>query len=1036
MAERDTPSRNTRGSPHAYDGPSFSLGFSQQQLPIAGEFAKIAAERRSKKIHDPSRMRQLPPTEVPKRSKPKDDVPVKKGSKVAQQNKRKVTKPSSDVKGKNVVKDVDLEEDEQDPKFYVRSHPEEAPSMQRYTNIEVFKDIKSKLTVAQLEIFSKTIFGKFLGMQHLEVQAQIFRCFMVRELKESTSDCFTIDINGTVLRFTMREFALMSGLNCVADEGEFTYDEEKSNRIMDDYFGGTRSKVKRLEFIDCFKNKCWGDNDEDAVKFAILFFINTYIFCGEPRKTNIPRVHFEVVEDGRYVDYPWGKEAFNELIRSISKKYSATTQYYRIHGMPLAMQVWLYECCSRVPSYLAIKSGNSIPRMLNWRSIDSQPKYNILMEGIFRDGKQSSYTFANTIPTSSELESLQLPDVVVCRDTVEKNVLVDANEGTQVTAMPVDDFDDFSTTPPHLSKGKQQQRTNQTDSPPSKRRRQLHTTASTSKKQQIHTEPQTTVKKNHKDQKVAQKPILQKSASPKLNEQMNRPQNTTVLRDVPTSSMKEEMQLLRKDFQVFKESVVGEFTSELSKLRTFMDDNFKKLFEAIKVNNSADKAADSEAPEHQTDAGLQLTPEENLRHDSTIQTSPPKHDDESIKGVGPKLHEEVPKIVVTAGNLRADTRKASSEEINRADEGSFNSTEGMVAEMLIELPLETRVPEAGAGIQPGDITDHSILETPHRFDENITKSQWLIPDEMLPSQIGSSRLSVFHQTGHKGFVMPVMSADKGIQQPVINAEVVIAQLDVIPTRIVKPSKYFSSPYMTNYGSAEASDLLLRHDKKKGKESRYKNNKQALDPDDINFGFNFGVLHVDDKNWFYLLSMNGQSWNDEHIDVNFYYLRTKGKYDKDNRFKFTTVDCMFFSKIDEIHRAYANPEGNSSVASSENEICEYINGHRMLANVPWHTVDCVLIPVNIKEENHWILIIMPFTDRDCGVYVAAFAEYFCSGRGVPSEIDAETLRNRYGALLWEYGWQKADLNAFSDNELPPRPVRPAIDYNAVDTVVVN
>ncbi|XP_060216438.1 uncharacterized protein LOC132643919 [Lycium barbarum] len=1049
MAERDTSSRNTRGSPHAYDGPSFSLGFSQQQLPIAGEFAKIAAERRSKKIHDPPRMRQLPPTEVPKRSKPKDDVPVKKGSKVAQQNKRKVTKPSSDVKGKNVVKDVDLEEDEQDPKFYVRSHPEEAPSMQRYTNIEVFKDIKSKLTVAQLEIFSKTIFGKFLGMQHLEVQAQIFRCFMVRELKESTSDCFTIDINGTVLRFTMREFALMSGLNCVADEGEFTYDEEKSNRIMDDYFGGTRSKVKRLEFIDYFKNKCWGDNDEDAVKFAILFFINTYIFCGESGKTNIPRVHFEVVEDGRYVDYPWGKEAFNELIRSISKKYSATTQYYRIHGMPLAMQVWLYECCSRVPSYLAIKSGNSIPRMLNWRSIDSQPKYNILMEGIFRNGKQScskfcpplfycriiafllfvfpgffvqnSYTFANTIPTSSELESLQLPDVVVCRDTVDKNVLVDANEGTQVTDMPVDDFDDFSTTPPHLSKGKQQQRTNQTNSPPSKRRRQLHTTASTSKKQQIHTEPQTTVKKNHKDQKV-----------------------------------------------------VGEFTSELSKLRTFMDDNFKKLFEAIKVNNSADKAADSEAPEHQTDAGLQLTPEENLRHDSTIQTSPPKHDDESIKGVGPKLHEEVPEIVVTAGNLRADTRKASSEEINRADEGFFNSTEGMVAEMLIELPLETRVPEAGAGIQPRDITDHSILETPHRFDENITKSQWLIPDEMLPSQIGSSGLSVFHQTGHKGFVMPVMSADKGIQQPVINAEIVIAQPDVIPTRIVKPSKYFSSPYMTNYGSAEASvqdptpsifekkhpfvedpingprntsfiqqyrnwleqDLLLRHDKKKGKESRYKKNKQALDPDDINFGFNFGVLHVDDKNWFYLLSMNGQSWNDEHIDVIFYYLRKKGKYDKDNRFKFTTVDCMFFSKIDEIHRAYANVEGNSSVASSENEICEYINGHRMLANVPWHTVDCVLIPVNIKEENHWILIIVPFTDRDCGVYVAAFAEYFCSGRGVPSEIDAETLRNRYGALLWEYGWQKADLNAFSDNELPPRPVRPAIDYNAVDTVVVN
>ncbi|XP_059283578.1 uncharacterized protein LOC132037137 [Lycium ferocissimum] len=122
MAERDTPSSNTRG-----------------------ESAKIAAERRSKKIHDPSRMRQLQPTEVAKPSKRKDDVSVKKGSKVAQQNKRKVTKPFSDVKGKKVVKDVDLEEDEQETKFYVKSHPEESPSMQRYTNIEVFKDLKSKL---------------------------------------------------------------------------------------------------------------------------------------------------------------------------------------------------------------------------------------------------------------------------------------------------------------------------------------------------------------------------------------------------------------------------------------------------------------------------------------------------------------------------------------------------------------------------------------------------------------------------------------------------------------------------------------------------------------------------------------------------------------------------------------------------------------------------------------------------------------------------------------------------------------------------
>ncbi|XP_060211051.1 uncharacterized protein LOC132638080 [Lycium barbarum] len=304
-------------------------------------------------------------------------------------------------------------------------------------------------------------------------------------------------------------------------------------------------------------------------------------------------------------------------------------------------------------------------------------------------------------------------------------------------------------------------------------------------------------------------------------------------------------------------------------------------------------------------------------------------------------------------------------------------------------------------------------------------------------------------------------------------------------------------------------LLVRHDSKKNNEDHYKK-KMAVFDNVVKY--NFGITTVNDKNWFYLLSMDGQLWNDEHIDVIFYYFRKKGKYDKRNNFSFTTVDCLFKQRIDVVHHAYRNVETQTNVANEEQVLIEYVKGHRLIANVPWHTVDNVLIPVNIQEENHWLLVLLSFKDRrlyvynsyqsaghnavvrneikklatllphflhlagfyvnkksidlvkdpayadkgqidilevvyvdnlphqtagsmDCGVFVAAYAEYLTSGERIPDVIDAHMQRMRYGALLWDYAEGKVADNTESDNEVPQRPIRPAIDYDTVDAIDV-
>nr|XP_033512261.1 uncharacterized protein LOC104097077 [Nicotiana tomentosiformis]XP_033512262.1 uncharacterized protein LOC104097077 [Nicotiana tomentosiformis]XP_033512263.1 uncharacterized protein LOC104097077 [Nicotiana tomentosiformis]XP_033512264.1 uncharacterized protein LOC104097077 [Nicotiana tomentosiformis] len=251
----------------------------------------------------------------------------------------------------------------------------------------------------------------------------------------------------------------------------------------------------------------------------------------------------------------------------------------------------------------------------------------------------------------------------------------------------------------------------------------------------------------------------------------------------------------------------------------------------------------------------------------------------------------------------------------------------------------------------------------------------------------------------------------------------------------------------------------------------------------------------------------------HIDVIFYYLRKKGKYNKTTNFKYTTIDCIFKTRIVKIVDRYADTYSNANVAKEEDVVCEYIKGYRLLTNVLWHTVDNVLIPLNLKDKLHWILAVVSFKERcikvydsyrsaghdaylasevyklaklvplylsisdfykdkqgidwshdsaysdkaqtdpfdvvfisnlpqqksgsmDCGLHVAAYAE-FLSTFGLVSQttFDANLLRQRYGALLWDYAMQKIDVDSISENEAPSKIVRQITDSNTSVKIVL-
>ncbi|KAF3642570.1 hypothetical protein FXO38_21042, partial [Capsicum annuum] len=206
---------------------------------------------------------------------------------------------------------------------------------------------------------------------------------------------------------------------------------------------------------------------------------------------------------------------------------------------------------------------------------------------------------------------------------------------------------------------------------------------------------------------------------------------------------------------------------------------------------------------------------------------------------------------------------------------------------------------------------------------------------------------------------------------------------------------------------------------------------------------FRIETVEDKNWFYTMGFSDQSWTDSHIDVCFYYLRKKSKYDPNRSYKFNTVDCNFMNIIRSVHDVYSADAENLTAGGHEkhhwvlailsfSERCIFLydsyesSGH--YSTVP-DVIEkfAVIIPLclehydfyvkkGIHVENHprykdkdssamfdvlfqESLPQQPSESLDCGIYMVTYAECLSYGHKIlANKFNPNALRTRYVALL--------------------------------------
>ncbi|XP_070018236.1 uncharacterized protein [Nicotiana sylvestris] len=890
----------TRGIPTKilnFDGPSFSLQITQGESDFAGKSATTVSQRRTKLHNDKSKEVQVEKSSketknpvVSKMKKPMNDSSCVNVKEVA-------AKKISDTRHQKVIAIVSIciQRNLYGINFFVKHQPKFAPHISVYTNTDIVSQLKENLTPDQYQQL--------------------------------------VHVNGTSLHFILREFAIVTGLKCVGNDEDFEFSEKFPNRLIETYFGGA-NLVKKEQLMKCFADKNWGpDNDGDALKISLLYFIHTFIFSSEKNSTTIPRLHFDLVESGRYSEYHWGLKAFEMLTKSISMKMDAEKKYYRIAGMPLAMQVWFYECYSVVDSKIALRVDDVVPKILNWRTTRYQPTIAYLMNDMFND-IGNMIVYKDISPSDIELAIIQNPPAGV--DLEKRPSPAHSDKSGE-------DSDDFSPTPELQCKKKHIASVGPSSSP------------------------------SHKKRKEHERHPNETQYQPKIPPVCVSEFGHKVLHDNQLQdSQVDEVSSLRKDLNSFKEYVIGEFKS----LRTLINDNFKKLSDHLQQNQQTESLHQRKEPIGRRDDGIDTDVGDNVEKQVL--------NDQCLEYIG---------------------------------EGKTTS----------EVP--SNIPSTG---QEGISTKFYV-------------SQFELDDKFLPSQIPETKI-IIHNNAKKAESTPIPSH-----------------------RNRRPSRWYSSPYEYNFDSAGTlvkltpivekrhpfeddsitgphptliiqeydkwvrDGLLARHDQRSNLEDHYKKNKSTL-----HIPLDFVVDQVNSKNWFFLLSFDGKLWDDNTRIAEIFdrYADTDSnanvaKEEDVDKLHWVLAVVSFKERCIKVYDSYRSAGHDAYVVSEIDKLAKLvplylsISGfYRDSQGIDWSTYSAY----TDKSHND------PF--EDCGVHVAAYAEFLSTLGEIPQiTFDSSLLRQRYGALLWNYAMRKIDADAISENEAPSNIARQITESDSKMQIVL-
>ncbi|XP_019231911.1 PREDICTED: uncharacterized protein LOC109212695 [Nicotiana attenuata] len=884
------------------------------------------------------------------------------------------------------------------------------PKVDWDTNCHVIRQLKENLSKRQLRLFKKTCFGYFLNLPPVIVEIRVMHHLLIREVHHEVKNEMRFVVNDSRLRFGLGEFALVTGLKY------------------------------------CFMKQKW-ETDDDALKIAVLYFVNSFLLSQLKTKV-ISRSYIDLVECGNFNNYLWGINVYNATIDSCSNKFQDKPSFYRLGGFPLALQIWLYECCPSLDGHFADHIGNKLPRILNWVAMGQIPNERVAL----RMSSLQREQLKNITPTDDEK---QLFDVYGLNFKIE----------VECTDSQPDSFQVFGT---QLPKTQSMHESTGGDSQP--------TNAEVMKELQG---LELFVETKFEEVLAA---IGRQSMKPEGNSAHKQQDNYPDFRE------------MHNDYDQFERGhvgndpvVIGDSTPKAPSMSGFGGVGRDGGATGVNVKNIT-------ASHSVVNDDLHSAPfvnEHDLGLDSNFELSASAIDQ------------------ITAITQQA-TYKQSSHDVKKSGPAPLPS--GIPAQIRADAVIESNTaPRASRvdGVGQVDVggSNVNLPSAPCRHEGDLyLDSDFEYTDSQLDliAAITQGGRRNVNQSGNELITRDVNKSkpDQSVSRSIVQTQTDVETTPAVFTRRRRPAAVKQSPYRNDWQSGVSAvggsskvikgrfsfvnDISVAVDYKLTTafsnfveanmqlgEEVYLPGDQKLDP-----CFDFEVEQIDDKTFFHTLNYSGRPLSSSHLNIIFYYLRKKANNGINMPIKVTTTDTLFNNIMQRVFTEFVKGGKQDHLIDRSDDIMEYMKGFRMHCNTPWHQVDHVLFPINLAEKWHWLLgrkhkkaiqkvaeayaVLIPLflvsiefynqksdivvqnglhmgkelTDpfeielitnlptqqnSDCGVYVACFAEYIIEDLPIlVANFDVDGLRARFGILLWHYGRNKQLHGELSESEAPVAP----------------
>ncbi|XP_070002289.1 uncharacterized protein [Nicotiana sylvestris] len=276
--------------------------------------------------------------------------------------------------------------------------------------------------------------------------------------------------------------------------------------------------------------------------------------------------------------------------------------------------------------------------------------------------------------------------------------------------------------------------------------------------------------------------------------------------------------------------------------------------------------------------------------------------------------------------------------------------------------------------------------------------------------------------------------DHSVSRNIVQIQTDVETTPAVLTRKRRPTAVKQSPYMNDWQSGVSavggSSKVI-----KGRFSFVNDISETVDFKLTTAFSNFVEANmqlgecIDDKTFFHTLNYSGRPLSSSHLNIIFYYLRKKAKYEINMPIKVTTTDTLFNNIIQRVFIEFVKGGKQDHLIDRSDDIMDRKHKKAIQKVAEAYAVLVPLFLVSIEFYNQRSDIVVenglhmgkkltdPFDielitnlptqqNSDCVIYVACFAEYIIEDLPIPvANFDVDGLRARFGILLWHYGRNK-------------------------------